>query len=129
MEIPEILIIISEILQMENTHKKTKLLLGDPNVSLYELVRRLSVCDAGWTTMVFASARCTNQDLISTKHRSHPKGRNDGRIASFSHRTRGGYKNLPLPPNIFDMGKCFLSHLFCVASCQIMKKKKKNKKE
>ncbi len=40
----------------------------------------------------------TNQDLISTKHRSRPKGRNDGRIASLSHRTRGGYKNLPLPP-------------------------------
>ncbi len=26
------------------------------------------------------------------------KGRNDGRIASLSHRTRGEYKNLPLPP-------------------------------
>jgi hypothetical protein len=35
---------------------------------------------------------------VSTKHCSHPKGRNDGRIASLSHRTRGGYKNLPLPP-------------------------------
>jgi len=49
--------------------------------------------------MVSASARCTNQDLISTKHHSRPKGRNDGQIASFSHRTRGEYKNLPLPPN------------------------------
>jgi hypothetical protein len=29
---------------------------------------------------------------------SRPKGRNDGRIASLSHHTRGGYKNLPLPP-------------------------------
>jgi len=35
---------------------------------------------------------------ISTKHCSRPKGRNDGRIASLSHRTRGGYKNLPPPP-------------------------------
>jgi len=35
----------------------------------------------GWTTTVSAPARCTNQDLISTKHRSRPKGRNDGRIA------------------------------------------------
>jgi hypothetical protein len=34
-EILEILIIISEFLQMENTHKKTKLLLGDPSVSLW----------------------------------------------------------------------------------------------
>jgi hypothetical protein len=42
---------------------------------------------------------CTNQDLISTKHRSRLKGRNDGRIASLSHHTRGGYKNLPLPPH------------------------------
>ncbi len=50
------------------------------------------------TTMVSAPARCTNQDLISTKHRSCPKGRNDSRIASLSHHTRGGYKNLPLPP-------------------------------
>jgi hypothetical protein len=33
-EILEILIIIFEILQMENTHRKTKLLLGDPSVSL-----------------------------------------------------------------------------------------------
>jgi hypothetical protein len=33
-EIPEMVIIISEILQMENTHKKTRLLLGDPTVSL-----------------------------------------------------------------------------------------------
>jgi hypothetical protein len=72
----------------------------------------LSVCDGGFggwgrerpvkqraTTTVSAPARCTNQDLISTKHRSHPKGRNDGQIASLSHRTRGGYKNLPLPPH------------------------------
>jgi len=35
---------------------------------------------------------------IYIKHCSHPKGRNDGRITSLSHRTRGGYKNLPLPP-------------------------------
>ncbi len=34
---------------------------------------------------------------VSTKHCSRPKGRNDGRIASLSHRTRGGYKNLPPP--------------------------------
>jgi hypothetical protein len=59
--------------------------------------RPVLVCDGGWTTTVSAPTRCTNQDLISTKHRIHPKGRNDGRIASLSHRTRGGYKNLPLP--------------------------------
>jgi len=35
---------------------------------------------------------------VSTKHCNRPKGRNDNRIASLSHRTRGGYKNLPLPP-------------------------------
>jgi hypothetical protein len=35
---------------------------------------------------------------VSTKHCSRPKCRNDGRIASLSHRIRGGYKNLPLPP-------------------------------
>jgi len=35
---------------------------------------------------------------VFTKHCSRPKGRNDGRIAFLSHRTRGGYKNLPLPP-------------------------------
>jgi hypothetical protein len=35
---------------------------------------------------------------ISTKHCSRPKGRNDSQITSLSHRTRGGYKNLPLPP-------------------------------
>jgi hypothetical protein len=52
----------------------------------------------GWTTTVSAPVRCRNQDLISTKHRSRPKGKNDGRIASLSHHTRGGYKNLPLPP-------------------------------
>jgi hypothetical protein len=70
-----------------------------------------SVCDGGFggwgrerpvkqqaTTTVSTPARCTNQDLISTKHCSRPKGRNDGQIASLSHRTRGGYKNLPLPP-------------------------------
>ncbi len=57
----------------------------------------MSVCDEGWTTMVSTSARCTNQDLISTKHRSRSKGRNDGRIISLSHRTKGGYKNLPSP--------------------------------
>jgi hypothetical protein len=33
-EIPENLIIISEILQMENTHRKTRLLLRGPSVSL-----------------------------------------------------------------------------------------------
>ncbi len=60
--------------------------------------RPVSVCNGGWTTTVSALARCTNQDLISTTHRSRPKGRNDSRIASLSHRTRGGYKNLPLPP-------------------------------
>jgi hypothetical protein len=36
---------------------------------------------------------------VSTKHCNRPKGRNDGRIASLSHRTRGGYKNLPPPLN------------------------------
>jgi len=36
---------------------------------------------------------------VSTKHCSRLKGRNDGRIASLSHRTKGGYKNLPLPPH------------------------------
>jgi hypothetical protein len=61
------------------------------------------VCDEGWTTTVFAPAKCINQDLISTKHCSRPKGRNDGRIASLSHRTRGGYKNLP-PPTIERTG-------------------------
>jgi hypothetical protein len=35
---------------------------------------------------------------VSTKHCSRPKGRNDGRIASHSHRTITGYKNLPPPP-------------------------------
>jgi len=35
---------------------------------------------------------------VSTKHCSCPKGRNDDRITSLSHCTRGGYKNLPLPP-------------------------------
>ncbi len=60
--------------------------------------RPVSVCDGGWTITVSAPTRCTNQDMISTKHCSRPKGRNDGRIASFSHRTKGGYKNLPLPP-------------------------------
>jgi hypothetical protein len=59
----------------------------------------MSVCDGGWTTTVSAPARCTNQDLISTKHRNRPKGRNDGQIASLSQRTRSGYKNLPLPPH------------------------------
>ncbi len=57
----------------------------------------MSVCDGGWTTTVSALARCTNPDLISTKRRSRPKGRNDGQIASLSHYTKGGYKNLPLP--------------------------------
>jgi len=33
-EILEKLIIISKFLQMENTHRKTRLLLGDPIVSL-----------------------------------------------------------------------------------------------
>ncbi len=35
--------------------------------------------------------------IVSTKHCNRPKGRNDVRIASLSHRTSGGYKNLPLP--------------------------------
>jgi hypothetical protein len=34
---------------------------------------------------------------VSTKHCNRPKGKNDGRIASLSHRTKGEYKNLPLP--------------------------------
>ncbi len=50
------------------------------------------------TTTVFAPARCTNQNMIYTKHRNRPKGRNDGRIASLSHRTRREYENLPLSP-------------------------------
>jgi hypothetical protein len=37
--------------------------------------------------MVSAPARCTNQDLISTKHHNRPKERNDGQIASLSHCT------------------------------------------
>jgi hypothetical protein len=78
---------------------------------LIALSVRLSVCDGGFggwgrerpvkqraTITVSAPAKCTNQNLISTKHHSRPKGRNDRRIASLSHRTRGGYKNLPLPP-------------------------------
>jgi len=60
--------------------------------------RSVSVCDGGWTTTVSTPARCTNQDMIFTKHRSRPKRKNDGRIASLSHHTRGVYKNLPLPP-------------------------------
>jgi len=36
--------------------------------------------------------------IVSTKHCNRPKGRNDDRIASLSHRTKGGYKNFPLPP-------------------------------
>jgi len=36
--------------------------------------------------------------IVSTKHCSRPKGRNDGRTASLAHRTKGEYKNLPLPP-------------------------------
>ncbi len=71
----------------------------------------MSVCDGGWTTTVSAPARCTNQDLISTKHRSRPKGRNDGRIASLSHRTRGGYKNLPPPPTT-RTGSYIEEHVF-----------------
>jgi hypothetical protein len=62
---------------------------------------RLSVTKAwegGWTTTVSAPARCTNHDLISTKHRSRPKGRNDSR-------TSGGYKNLPLPPPLLITGQ------------------------
>jgi hypothetical protein len=35
--------------------------------------------------------------IVFTKHCSRPKGRNDGWITSLSHRTKGGYKNLPLP--------------------------------
>jgi hypothetical protein len=35
---------------------------------------------------------------VSTKHCSCSKGKNDGWITSLSHRTRGGYKNVPLPP-------------------------------
>jgi hypothetical protein len=38
------------------------------------------------------------EQTVPTKHCSRPKGRNDGRIASLSHHTRSGYKNLPLPP-------------------------------
>jgi hypothetical protein len=75
--------------------------------------RPVSVCDGGWTTTVSVPTRCTNQDLISIKHCSRSKGRNDGRIASHSHRTRGGYKNLPLPPPHYQKnrrlyrGACF----------------------
>ncbi len=31
---------------------------------------------------------------VSTKHCSRPKGKNDDRITSLSHRTKGRYKNL-----------------------------------
>ncbi len=73
----------------------------------------MSLCDGGWTTTVFAPARCTNQDLISIKHSNRPKGRNDGRIASLSHRTRGGYKNLPLaPPTTERTGGFIEEHVF-----------------
>jgi hypothetical protein len=80
----------------------------------------LSVCDraweGGWTTTVSASARCTNQYLISTKHRNRLKGRNDGRIASLSHRTRGGYKNLPPPPTTHHQILCAPLTL-CLSVC------------
>jgi hypothetical protein len=93
-----------EVFRRSSLHKHTHI--------SFLLSVHLSVCDGvleggggrgRWsmqraTTTVSAPARCTNQDLISTNHRSRPKGRNDGRIASLSHRTRGGYKNLPLPP-------------------------------
>ncbi len=73
----------------------------------------MSVYDGGWTTTVSAPAKCTNQDLISTKHCSRPKGRNDGRIASLSHRTRGKYKNLPfLPPTTERTGGCIEELVF-----------------
>jgi hypothetical protein len=46
-EIPKILIIISEFLQVENTHKKTSLLLGDPSVRLWTM--RFCICEiAEW---------------------------------------------------------------------------------
>jgi hypothetical protein len=50
---------------------------------------------------------------VSIKHCNRPKGRNDGQIASLSHCTRGGYKNLPLPPSNYQKnrrlyrGACF----------------------
>jgi hypothetical protein len=72
----------------------------------------LSVYDGGWITTVSAPSRCTNQDLISTKHRSHLKGRNDGQIASLSHRMTGGYKNLPLPPTTERIGSYIEERVF-----------------
>jgi hypothetical protein len=75
---------------------------------------RLSVCDRGfggwgrersvtqWATGVSLWRGLDHHgfcvQIVSTKHCSRPKGRNDGRIASLSHRTRGGYKNLLPPP-------------------------------
>ncbi len=49
------------------------------------------------TTTVSAPVKCTNQDLISTKHRSRPKGRNDGRITSLSHAPKVDIKTFPPP--------------------------------
>jgi hypothetical protein len=99
----------------EKLETKSHCLFSD---SLYINSLRLlvyqSVCDGGfggWGRERSVKQRVTGVSLwqgldhhsfrvqtVSTKHCSHPKGRNDGRIASFSHRTRGGYKNLPLPP-------------------------------
>jgi hypothetical protein len=49
---------------------------------------------------------------VSTKHCSRSKGRNDSRIASLSHRTRGGYKNLPPPPNYWKNRRLYRGTYF-----------------
>ncbi len=87
---------------------------------LYINSLRLSVCQSvsdkgfgGWGRERPVKQRATGVNLwwgldhhgfhvqtVSTKHCSRPKGRNDGRIASLSHRTRGGYKNLPFPHSL-----------------------------
>jgi len=55
---------------------------SSPAQSLSTRVTAPRTTHTDWTTAVSAPARCTNQDLISTKHRSRPKGRTYGRIAS-----------------------------------------------
>ncbi len=49
---------------------------------------------------------------VFTKHCSRLKGRNDDRIASLSHHTRGGYKNLPLPPTTERTRGYIEEHIF-----------------
>jgi hypothetical protein len=79
------------------------------------LQRSQSVCDGGfggWGRERPVKQRVTGVSLwrgldhhgfrvqtVFTKHCNRSKGRNDGRITSLSHHTRGRYKNLPLPPH------------------------------